>query len=50
MFSGFLPLILTGLLWTVAVSVAALGVGLLLGILLALGELSRSLFIRLPTV
>lgn len=49
MFSGFLPLILTGLLWTIAVSVVALIIGLILGVLMALGELSRYKLIMLQT-
>ena len=49
MFSGFLPLILTGLLWTIAVSGCSLVVGLLFGVVLALGELSHNKIISLPT-
>ena len=49
MFSGFLPLILTGLIWTIAVSVASLIVGLLLGVIMALGELSKNKIISVPT-
>jgi His/Glu/Gln/Arg/opine family amino acid ABC transporter permease subunit len=49
MFSGFLPLILQGLLWTIAVSGASLIVGLLFGVILALGELSQKKIISVPT-
>lgn len=48
MFSGFLPLILEGLIWTILISIISLAVGLLLGIIMALGELSTSRFISIP--
>ncbi len=48
MFSGYLPLILIGMLWTIAVSLASLIVGLILGILMAAGELSPNPSLRIP--
>lgn len=49
MFSGFLPLILLGLFWTISVSAASLIFGLVGGALLALGELSPRKIISVPT-
>lgn len=46
-FDGFLPLILSGMLWTVLVSVASLLVGLLLGLAMAAAELSTHKPVRM---
>ena len=47
-FAGFLPLILIGLLWTLAVSLASFIFGLLLAVLFAGAELSPVKMLRLP--
>ncbi len=50
MFSGYLPLILTGMLWTIAIALVSLVVGLMLGVVMAAGELSRKPLFRWPTL
>src|ERR1700677_4633831 len=46
MFSGYLPLILSGLLWTIAIALSSLVCGLILGLLFAVGENARRPGIR----
>lgn len=50
MFSGFLPLILIGLLWTIAIALMALVFGLLLGIVFTVGERSERKIIALSVI
>ena len=50
MFGGYLPFILEGMLWTIALSVASLIGGLILGILFAMGELHPLKRISVPVL